>query len=59
MADLCLGYVGERLVQPELQARGWRARLPLKELMHHPGWRQAPASVHPLTAWLSCRRQRN
>ncbi|RMJ02730.1 5,6-dimethylbenzimidazole synthase [Marinobacter litoralis] len=38
LAYLCLGYVSEFLGQPELQAKGWRSRLPLEELVHGNGW---------------------
>ena len=38
LAYLCLGYVSEFLDQPELQARGWRNRLPLEELVHRNRW---------------------
>ncbi|BEH13134.1 hypothetical protein MAALD49_05020 [Marinobacter shengliensis] len=38
LAYLCLGYVSEFLDQPELQAKGWRERLPLEELVHGNGW---------------------
>src|SRR5690554_7411394 len=38
LAYLCLGYVNEFLDQPELQAKGWRERLPLEELVHGNGW---------------------
>jgi 5,6-dimethylbenzimidazole synthase len=37
---LCLGYVSDFLDQPELQAKGWRSRLPLPELMHGNRWGQ-------------------
>ncbi|MBE0486514.1 5,6-dimethylbenzimidazole synthase [Marinobacter sp.] len=40
LAYLCLGYVSEFLEQPELQAKGWRSRLPLEELVHGNGWGQ-------------------
>ncbi|WP_323753347.1 5,6-dimethylbenzimidazole synthase [Marinobacter sp.] len=40
LAYLCLGYVSEFLDQPELQAKGWRSRLPLEELVHGNGWGQ-------------------
>lgn len=40
LAYLCLGYVSEFLDQPELQAKGWRSRLPLRELVHGNGWGQ-------------------
>ena len=38
LAYLCLGYVSEFLDQPELQAKGWRSRLPIGELVHGNGW---------------------
>lgn len=38
LAYLCLGYVSEFLNQPELQAKGWRSRLPLEELVHGNRW---------------------
>jgi 5,6-dimethylbenzimidazole synthase len=38
LAYLCLGYVSEFLPEPELQARGWRERLPLSELVHLERW---------------------
>jgi len=41
LAYLCLGYVSEFLDQPELQAKGWRSRLPLEDLLHRNGWGQS------------------
>lgn len=38
LAYLCLGYVSEFLDEPELQAKGWRKRLPLSELVHGNTW---------------------
>lgn len=38
VAYLCLGYVSEFLDQPELEAKGWRSRLPLSELVHGDSW---------------------
>ncbi|MCL7928846.1 5,6-dimethylbenzimidazole synthase [Halomonas llamarensis] len=38
LAYLCLGYVSEFLDQPELEAKGWRSRLPLHELVHRDTW---------------------
>ena len=38
LAYLCLGYVSEFLDEPELQAKGWRSRLPLEELVHLNSW---------------------
>ncbi len=40
LAYLCLGYVSEFLPQPELQAKGWRSRLPLPDLVHGNTWGQ-------------------
>ncbi|GEN27205.1 nitroreductase [Halovibrio variabilis] len=47
LAYLCLGYVSEFLDQPELEAKGWRSRLPLSELVHGDKWGQPFA-----TPWL-------
>jgi 5,6-dimethylbenzimidazole synthase len=47
LAYLCLGYVSEFLDQPELEAKGWRSRLPLDELVHLDGWRK-PLGTHPI-----------
>ncbi|MCA1773567.1 MAG: 5,6-dimethylbenzimidazole synthase [Halomonas sp.] len=41
LAYLCLGYVSEFLDQPELEAKGWRSRLPLSELVHGDKWGQS------------------
>lgn len=38
VAYLCLGYVSEFLQRPELEASGWRSRLPLQELVHGNTW---------------------
>jgi 5,6-dimethylbenzimidazole synthase len=38
LAYLCLGYVTEFLVEPELQTVGWRARTPLSEVIHANRW---------------------
>jgi 5,6-dimethylbenzimidazole synthase len=38
VAYLCLGYVSEFLPLPELERQGWRARLPLHELVHGNAW---------------------
>ncbi|MGP9652835.1 5,6-dimethylbenzimidazole synthase [Halomonas sp. AOP35-4E-18] len=40
LAYLCLGYVSEFLDQPELEAKGWRSRLPLSDLVHGDRWGQ-------------------
>jgi len=44
LAYLCLGYVSEFLEQPELQAKGWRSRLPLDELVHGNQWAEPLAN---------------
>ena len=46
LAYLCLGYVSEFLPQPELEAKGWRKRLPLESLLHGDGWGQ-PLAIEP------------
>jgi 5,6-dimethylbenzimidazole synthase len=38
LAYLCLGYVSEFLPRPELETAGWRARLPLDDLLHGNQW---------------------
>lgn len=38
VAWLCLGHVDALYDEPELQARGWAARLPLDDLIWHEGW---------------------
>jgi 5,6-dimethylbenzimidazole synthase len=40
LAYLCLGYVSELLAEPELQAVGWRDRLPLVGVIHANRWGQ-------------------
>ncbi|MFC3283095.1 5,6-dimethylbenzimidazole synthase [Litchfieldella rifensis] len=47
VAYLCLGYVSEFLPRPELEAKGWRSRLPIHELVHGNGWGQ-PLEDGPL-----------
>ena len=54
LAYLCLGYVSEFLDQPELEAKGWRSRLPLDELVHQDTWGQA-LDNSPLKAAISDR----
>lgn len=49
LAYLCLGYVSEFLDQPELEAKGWRDRLPLSELVHGDQWGQ-PLAAFQLNA---------
>jgi 5,6-dimethylbenzimidazole synthase len=38
VAYLCLGYLSEALPEPELQAAGWRGRVPLGGLIHRDRW---------------------
>ncbi len=38
VAYLCLGYVKEFAVQPDLEKAGWRSRLPLEQLVHYDHW---------------------
>ena len=41
VAYLCLGYVSEFLARPELEAKGWRARLPVDGLVGFDRWQGA------------------
>lgn len=43
VAYLCLGYVKELYDSPELEAKGWRARLPLEDLIYEDHWGHSPA----------------
>lgn len=38
IAYLCVGYVSHFYDRPELEAGGWRARLPLDQLLHFERW---------------------
>jgi 5,6-dimethylbenzimidazole synthase len=38
IAYLCIGYVSHFYDRPELEAAGWRPRLPLEELLHFDRW---------------------
>jgi 5,6-dimethylbenzimidazole synthase len=38
VAYLCLGYVSHFFARPELEAAGWRPRLPAEELLHFDRW---------------------
>ncbi|MCW1920374.1 5,6-dimethylbenzimidazole synthase [Rhodobacter sp. KR11] len=38
VACLCLGHVAELYTEPELQARGWRSRLALEDLIFQDRW---------------------
>lgn len=52
LAYLCIGYVSEFLDEPELQAKGWRSRLPLAELVHRNGWGDLIDDADELSPWL-------
>jgi len=41
LAYLCLGYVSDFATQPDLEAAGWRARIPVEELIHYESWGNA------------------
>ncbi|MCG5515570.1 MULTISPECIES: 5,6-dimethylbenzimidazole synthase [unclassified Ectothiorhodospira] len=43
VAYLCIGRVSHFHDKPELEAAGWRPRLPLEQLIHMDGWGHAPA----------------
>ena len=43
VAYLCLGHVESLYDGPELQAKGWRDRLPLEDLIFHDHWGEPPA----------------
>jgi|SRR5688572_1397020 len=45
LAYLCLGYVSEFAAQPDLETAGWRARIPVEELIHHEMWGNRAPSV--------------
>jgi 5,6-dimethylbenzimidazole synthase len=38
LAYLCLGYVSAFAARPELETAGWRARIPINELIHYDSW---------------------
>ena len=46
LAYLCLGYVSEFSAQPDLETAGWRARIPVEQLIHHEMWgNRAPSAA--------------
>lgn len=45
VAYLCLGYVTYFLARPELESAGWRARLPVDELVAFDRWEGRPAGA--------------
>jgi 5,6-dimethylbenzimidazole synthase len=38
LAYLCLGYVSDFSPSPDLETAGWRARIPVDELVHYESW---------------------
>ena len=38
LAYLCLGYVSDFAAQPDLEVAGWRARIPVDQLIHYESW---------------------
>jgi 5,6-dimethylbenzimidazole synthase len=38
LAYLCLGYVSGFAAKPDLETTGWRARIPIEELIHYESW---------------------
>src|SRR5262245_19195826 len=38
LAYLCLGYVSDFAAQPDLEIAGWRARIPVNQLIHYESW---------------------
>ena len=38
LAYLCLGYVSGFAAKPDLETAGWRARIPIEELIHYESW---------------------
>ncbi|SPP66475.1 5,6-dimethylbenzimidazole synthase [Nitrospira lenta] len=38
LAYLCLGYVSDFATKPDLESAGWRARIPVEELIHYESW---------------------
>ena len=45
VAYLCIGHVAELYQEPELQARGWAERLPLRDLVLEDSWDGPQASL--------------
>ncbi|MDN5940800.1 MAG: 5,6-dimethylbenzimidazole synthase [Nitrospira sp.] len=41
LAYLCLGYVADFAKQPDLETAGWRARIPVDQLIHFESWGNA------------------
>jgi|CXWL01.1.fsa_nt_gi 5,6-dimethylbenzimidazole synthase len=38
LAYLCLGYVSDFATEPDLETAGWRARIPVDQLIHYESW---------------------
>jgi 5,6-dimethylbenzimidazole synthase len=38
LAYLCLGYVSDFAKEPDLESAGWRARIPVDQLIHYESW---------------------
>ncbi len=38
LAYLCVGYVSDFAVRPDLESAGWRSRLPVNQLIHYESW---------------------
>jgi 5,6-dimethylbenzimidazole synthase len=38
LAYLCLGYVSDFAPRPDLEVAGWRARIPVEQLVHYEAW---------------------
>lgn len=51
VAYLCLGYVHEAYVRPELEVKGWRKRLPVEEVLNFESWGQTGAD-EPLLSFM-------
>jgi 5,6-dimethylbenzimidazole synthase len=52
VAYLCIGHVSHFLDRPELEAAGWRQRLPLDELVHFDTWAGEAPDAEALRARL-------
>ncbi len=46
IAYLCVGYVKEFAVRPDLESAGWRARLPVEQLVHYEEWGNRNGNVN-------------
>ena len=57
VAYLCLGYVSHFNARPELETSGWRARLPLEELIHFDRWGNGGEGSAPAASLLEAVRR--